>query len=272
MQAAARHQDAGAGQRRHLARPAREEEHADQRQGDRQALRRLPGIEGGVAVFAALRKRVLAASARVQPPGDDRPRGREAEEHGDQSLEQVPGEGQLEHLADQHVLRVADQRRRGADVRRAREADEVGHRVDAAAQARVGEHRGDREADDVVAEHRRERRHREHHGREQRRRADAQRGDAQRHPGVEPAQPHLRREHHEGEEEDQRRQVDRQRRLLGRERAQAHQRDGAQKRDAGAVEPQERQRPEDHAQVHDRKNDRDERHMLFVVVMELMLW
>lgn len=45
--------------------------------------------------------------------------------------------------------------------------------------------------------------------------------------------------------------------LRGRERAEGHQRDGAEERNAGAIELQERQPARDHSDVNDRE-DRDD--------------
>ena len=57
--------------------------------------------------------------------------------------------------------------------------------------------------------------------------------DLDRHPGVEAAEPQLRRNDHEREQQDDGRQMDRLRRLVERELADREQRDGAEQRDPG---------------------------------------
>ena len=83
-----------------------------------------------------------------------------------------------------------------------------------------------------------------------------QRRHAARHRGVEAAQPHLRRHHHEGEQQHDGRQVDRARRVLHRLAGEGDDRDRAEQRHARAVELQARQAAEEHAQVDDARRRR----------------
>ena len=260
MEFPAHEEQARARERGHFARPAGQQENRQQRRRHRKSLHGLPAFERrGLVARLASRRRLRDFPAAAELPGDQRPDDGERRQHRRDYRAEVAAERQLQHLADQHVLRIADQRRGGADVRGAGEREQVRQRVEAPAQAGVGEHRRHREAHDVVAEYRGQRGHDGDDQRQQRGRRAGQARHLQRHARIEAAQPHLRRDHHERKQQQQGRQVDRARRVLRRHRAERHQRDGAEQRDAGAVELQERQPAEDHAEIDQRENRDDRR-------------
>jgi hypothetical protein len=171
---------------------------------------------------------------------------------------QVGAEGQLEHRADQHVLRVADQRQPRADVGRAGQPHQEGKRRQTTTQ-RQARHQGrEGQADHVVGEHRRKQRGHQQQHRQQAARRQLRRQAAPQHLGVEAAQAHLCGQHHEGEQQHQGRQVDRARGVLDAAADQRDHRDGAEQGDAAAVQLQRRQAAEEHADV-DHREDRGDR-------------
>ena len=123
--------------------------------------------------------------------------------------------------------------------------------------AHIDENRRDREANDVVAEHRREAGHSENQRSQQHRRRQTEAADLDCYPGVEAAEPQLRRDDHEREQQDDGRQMDRMRRLVERELTDRQQRDRTQQCDPGSVQRQKRQRAQDHSEVDDAE-DRDD--------------
>ena len=133
------------------------------------------------------------------------------------------------------------------------------HRIEPAPGAAVDQHRRDGEADDVVAEHRRQRGGDCHQRGEEPRWRQRQRRQRARHPIVEAAQTHLRGQHHEREQQDDRRQVNRLGRLVEPHGVEGDERDRAQERDPGAIELEERQPPEEHPGIDDQEDDDDGR-------------
>jgi hypothetical protein len=191
-------------------------------------------------------------------PPDDEPGGREAERGGRQRVEQITSERQAERLADQHVLRIADQRRRRSDVRRACQRDEERQRREPAARARLEQHRRHREADDVVGEERREAPGRRDDPGEEAFRRRVGVGHAADDFAVEAAEAELRGEDHQSEEQRDRRDVDRRPRLFGREPPAGHDRDRTEQRDTAAVDGEAGQFAEEHPRVDEDEHGQDE--------------
>ncbi len=155
----------------------------------------------------------------------------------------------MQDLADQHVLWIADQGPGRAHVGRARQRDEVRHGIQAAARAEAHEDRRHREADDVVGEDRREPAGGEDHEGEQAFRRVVRRAEAGGDGVVEAAEPELRRDHHQAEQEGDGRDVHRGPRRVERHAAGGDERDGAKQRDARAVQREARQLAQDHPEV-----------------------
>src|SRR5262245_63817278 len=103
----------------------KKEKRNHERRGYREALEGLPAVERRGLDLGRVE---IAVPAAAKLKGDHAPGRREAEEHGHAGVEQVAREGQVEGLADEDVLRVADERRRRADVRRARQREQVRQR------------------------------------------------------------------------------------------------------------------------------------------------
>ncbi len=173
MQAAARQQHAGAGQRNHLARPGPKQEARDDYQRHGQTFDRLPGVQRHTFVgrLAVARSDARLDSRRVHEPaarqGQHQYPGRH-QTHPDRQhrLEKVTAERQMQSLADQHVLRVSNQRRSRTDVRAAGQRKQERPRVQATGAASVDQNRRHGQANDVVAEHGRQ------HGDHEKQRAD----------------------------------------------------------------------------------------------------
>ena len=132
-----------------------------------------------------------------------------------------------------------------------------GKRIDAALQAQPGHHRRHGQADDVVGEHRRQPAGDEDQHGQQAAARQRQRGDTTRDRRVKAAQAHLRRHHHEGEQQHDRRQVHGARRVLDRLVGEGDDRDRAEQGHARTIELQSRQAAEEHAQVDHPENGDD---------------
>ena len=76
--------------------------------------------------------------------------------------------------------------------------------------------------------------------------------------GVEAAEAKLRRHHHQPEQQGDGRHVDRHPRVVQREPAGRDERDGAEQRDAGAIERESRDLAEDHPEVDEREDADDD--------------
>ena len=226
---------------------------------DREALRGLPAVDGrcvGRPTLRRGRRRAIPAPAHGQR--DRGPDDREAERRRHERVGEEGRERQPQRLADQHVLRVADEGGRGADVRACGEAEQVRHGVEATPDAAVDEQRGHGEADDVVREDGRQGPGGGHHDRQQGGRPDRRPDEPAGHPRVEAPEAQLRRDDHEAEEERERRHVDR---LPGRRRRDALGRDegeGAEEGDAGAVEGEAGELPEQHPEIDGGEDPEDE--------------
>ena len=148
--------------------------------------------------------------------------------------------GDLRQAADQHVLRVAGDRRDAADVGAGGERQQVGQRPVAAGARQLDQDRGEHQADGVVDEQRRQRAADEDHGDEQQRRlVDADADPAHRRV-EEPGHAEVRDQHHHAEEQHERADVDVTCRLVEREDARGNHQGGADDRGAGAVDAQVR--------------------------------
>jgi hypothetical protein len=82
-------------------------------------------------------------------------------------------------------------------------------------------------------------------------------GEAPADAAVEPAEAELRRHHHQPEQQRERRHVDGATGVGERRRARREQRDRAEQGDAGAVQGQAREAPEQHAEVHRSEDGED---------------
>ena len=262
MQAATHQQQPRGGQCHMLTRPRREQEGNEQEADHDQAFSGLPGIQGHGRVRwrpnrnGVSNRRLRPFAARLQ---DNQPPDRaQAQRHRKNRLREISGKRQLQRLSDQHVLWVADERRRRTDIGRTRQCQEIRDRVEPPFLAGADQHRGACQTDDVVAEHGRQGgNYTDQHSKQQWRR-QRKAGDASRDPVIEPAQPHLGRQHHEGKEEDHGRQVDRIDRPLKRDRIHADHGDGAEQGDTGSIKLQEWQAAKDHPDINDHKNGDDD--------------
>jgi len=154
-------------------------------------------------------------------------------------------------------LRVAYQGQRGADVGGTRQGEQVRDGVEASPGAGGRQHGRDRETDDVVAEDRGQRSRDEGDAREEGGGRQRKVGEPQGHPGVEAAQPELRRDDHEREQEEEGRQVHGRRGLFGTDGLDPDEDDRTEESDAGSVELEERQPPQDHPKVDHEEDDDD---------------
>lgn len=93
-----------------------------------------------------------ALPAATHSPHDDRPGGGQTQKHRDRGLTDVPREGEPKRLADEHVLRIADERERRTDVGGGGQRKEKRNRIEPPAEAGVDQHRRHGETNDVVAE------------------------------------------------------------------------------------------------------------------------
>ena len=205
MQLAAQEQQPCPRKRRKLPRPRRGEKDRDEDGRHGEPLCRLPAVEVRL-LHAPLQPGLRGQERRrAVPPAaylydNQRPGHGEPKQHGHRRLAQIAAEGQPQRLADEHVLRIADQREGRADVGRAGKREQVGDRIEPAPDAGVHEHRRHGETDDVVAEHGRQRADHQDQRAEQPRRRQRQRREPARDIGVEAAQAQLGREHHKGEQ------------------------------------------------------------------------
>ena len=186
---------------------------------------------------------------------DHRPGRRQAEQHRHARVAQVAGERQLQRLADQHVLRVADQRRRRADVRRAGEREQERHRIEPRrAQPSTSTGAIARQTMSLVSTAL---------SRPARPTTSASRRGGEtsaadqpaRHVRVEASQPELRRHHHHREQQVSVGTSTPDHALPSDSRPTATIADRAQQRDAGAVQRQPGDLAEDHADVDEPEDD-----------------
>ena len=149
----------------------------------------------------------LPASAELER--DHRPGRCQPEQHRHARVAQVAGERRLQRLPDEDVLRVADQRRRRADVRRARRAPAgtAAGRGLRRAQPSTSTGAIARQTMSLVSTALSSAREPDDQ-RQQARRRHLQRHQPPRHVRVEPRQPELRRHDHHREQQQQRRHVD----------------------------------------------------------------
>ena len=146
----------------------------------------------------------------------------------------------VRQAGDQHVLRVAGDRRDAADVRAGDEREQVGQRPVAAGARQLDEDRGEDEADRVVDEERREDAAGEDDRHQQQRRLVHARADPLHGGAEEPRHAQVRDEHHHAEEQHQRAEVDVAVGLVERDDAGGDHQRGADDGGAGAVDSQVR--------------------------------
>ena len=131
----------------------------EQQRGHGHALGRLPWLPrgrslGDVGCFVAASNSVWAHPPNAVLSDDNDPHHCEAGDNRQRGQERVAPERQLQALADQDVLRIADQGPCGADIRGAGQRQQKRHRIDPAPVAGLNQHRRGREAHDIVREHR----------------------------------------------------------------------------------------------------------------------
>jgi len=188
---------------------------------------------------------------------NDREHQREAERRRNPPLPQVLAKRQMQRLADQHVLGVADQGRRGPDIGGRRERDQERKRVQAPPRARVHDHRRHGQADDVVREQRRQDPRDRDDRREQGAGPQVGGRDGPHDHRVESPEPQLGRNDHQPEQERHRAHVNGLNRLFEAHIPQDHQRERSGQRDSGAVQHQPRNAADHHPEIDGAEHDRD---------------
>ena len=160
----------------------------------------------------------------------------------------------MRDLADHHVLRIADERRRRADVAGDGQRDQKRNGIDSFAQERSPGNRRKDVADDVVIQKRGQPAG-DHHQDEQKPRGMAEpRGNAAGHLVVKARQPELRRNDKKSEQQKNRRPVDAGNDIGGGNVAKNHHGDGAEQGDADAIEFQAGHVAHGNPEVSDGKN------------------
>ena len=146
----------------------------------------------------------------------------------------------LREAADHHVLRIAGDRRRRADIRRHRHRQQIGHRIAPQAERQFQHQRRHHQADRVV--HQEGREHAGHH--DDRRQQQQRPVHVARDPGVdqgeEAGDAQIGDHDHHAEQQRDGAEIDRLVRFLQRHDAGGHHQAGADQRDAGAVDRQPR--------------------------------
>ena len=254
----AQQQEAGRGERRRLAWHRYEKKDGDERRQNRDALGRLPAIEGEAALLGP-RERDGALPAAAESPRDDGPHDAQAEQRGHQGVEHVAVEREVERLADQHVLGVADQGRRGADVGRRRQRQQEGNRIEPPPSASRRQNGGHGETYDVVGEQGAEETGDAHDEGQEQRRGTLVLGEPAPDSRVEAAEPELRRHDHQAEQQCDGWNVHGIPGLADGHPPGRHQRDGAEQRHAGAIEGEAGELAEQHPGVHGGEDDQDRR-------------
>ena len=152
--------------------------------------------------------------------------------------EEEVAKGQAADLADEHVLGIADDGGRGADIARRGKPQQKGQGVEPGPDERHGQHRGEGQADDIIGQQG-GKQSGEQHADQQKTPGPVQQGGAfGGNPGVEAAEAELGREDHQGVEQDNGRQIDgRQGGLQGYGAADDHG-DGPEQGNAGPVKGQ----------------------------------
>ena len=235
-------------------RQRRREQHEEEQRRDGRLDEPGP-VERGRGELGAL---VRHPKARAPLPPDHQ---KDAAETGDgrrRAGGEEPPELQPADLADQDVLRVADDRRRRAGVGAAGERNDERTRIEATPDQPGAQHRRHREHDHVVGQHRGEDPRGDDRDRQQRRGRQGGGRDPHRAPVVEPAGGELGGQDHQPEQDDQRREVDRGQHRCAIQRAAAVEQDRPQERDAGAVDLEPRPAADRHAEVDRREDDEDE--------------
>ena len=191
-------------------------------------------------------------------PPDHHKDAREAGERRRGAGNQERPEIQLPYLADQDVLRIADDGRRRTGIGAAGQCDYERARVETALRHPGAQQRGHREHDHVVGEHRRENAASGDSAGEQCRRWHGGARDPRRAPVVEAAGGELGRENHQPEQNDQGWEIDRCERRGAIDGAAAVEHDCAEQSDTGAIDLEPRPAAERHAEIHGREDDEDE--------------
>ncbi|MNV56948.1 hypothetical protein D3C71_1492570 [compost metagenome] len=152
-------------------------------------------------------------------------------------------------LADQDVLRVADQAGRGAGVAGQRQGQEKRPRIEAAGQQAVTQQRGQGEGDYVVDQQRRQQAAEQHHAAQQQRRALPMVAELGVEPGIDPGKIELRGNQHQRQQQQQRPGIQMAGRLAWRLEPAEQQHYRRTAGDPAAVDAQARNASRGHAQV-----------------------
>ena len=162
-------------------------------------------------------------------------------------------------LADYHVLRIADERGRRANVARNCQRDQKRHGIDLFAQKRSPGNRRENVADDVVIEEGGEPAGHHHQDEQKSRGISEPRRNAASHPIIKSRQPELGGDDKKSEQQENRRPVDTGNDISGGNITENHHGDGAEQGDANAIELQSRHAPHCNPQISGDKNCQNDR-------------
>ncbi len=160
----------------------------------------------------------------------------------------------MRHLPNHHVLRIADERRRRADVARNCQRDQKRDGVEAFVEQRGSDDGRKNVADDVVVQKRGEAAGDQHQHEQKPRGISQPGGNAIGHPVVKSGQAQLSGKNEEAKQQKNCRPIDEGNDFAGADAAKGHHGNGAEQDNAHAIEFQPRHVPHGNAQIGDRKN------------------